>query len=149
MPAGELRELRALANEHHVPLKTFMPSLSALFWSVDAVVCMGGYNTLAEAASKGVPIVCVPRMAPRAEQSIRAKAFERLGLAQMLPPNELNASTLRKATDTALGITRERLLERAQTALNFDGAERAAKHLLSVAEPQRRAAQKARTATAA
>jgi len=149
MPAGELKELRALANQHHIPLKTFMPSLSALFWSVDAVVCMGGYNTLAEAASKGVPIICVPRMAPRAEQAIRAKAFERLGLAQMLRPNQLNVSTLREATDTALGMTRERLLKHAKTTLNFDGAEQAAKHLLIVAEPRGRAGQKARTATAA
>lgn len=128
-PAGELKELRALARQHNVRLHTFVPRLSSLFWSVDAVVCMGGYNTLAEAASKRAPIVCVPRMAPRAEQVIRARAFERLGLARVLCPEELNVSTLRQAIDTALGTKRERL-DCSQTALRFDGAEQAATHLL-------------------
>ena len=46
----------------------------------------GGYNTLAEAALHAVPAVCVPRVAPRSEQLIRARAFERLGLLRLLHP---------------------------------------------------------------
>jgi predicted glycosyltransferase len=119
-----------MARQHRVRLYTFVPSLSRLFWCVDVVVCMGGYNTLAEAASKGAPIVCVPRVTPRAEQVIRATAFERLGLARMLSSKELNVSTLRQAIANALGTKRERLRDCGQTVLRFDGAEQAATHLL-------------------
>jgi len=54
--------LKRLAADHLVAFKTFVQHLSGLFWSVDALVCMGGYNTVGEALSKGFPVVCVPRV---------------------------------------------------------------------------------------
>src|ERR1041385_4028461 len=69
-----------------VTLHTFVTGLPGMFRSLDALVCMGGYNTLVEAVSKGVPTVCVPRTFPRREQLIRARAFERLGLLTVLTP---------------------------------------------------------------
>ena len=52
-----------------------VPALTRWLDRVDALVCMGGYNTMAEAVSRGTPTVCVPRTRPRVEQLIRARAF--------------------------------------------------------------------------
>jgi predicted glycosyltransferase len=132
-PADELKTLEKLARSYDVPVHRFVPNLSALFWSVDAVVCMGGYNTLAEAIAKGVPVISVPRTRPRAEQLIRVQAFERLGLVHALTADKLDVATLREATNAALALSREDLLARARSLLSFDGAERAASHLLALA----------------
>jgi len=132
-PGPELKKLEALAARAGVKLHTYVPSLSRVFPSVDALVCMGGYNTLVEAVSKGVPTVCVPRTAPRREQLIRARAFERLGLLSVIEPETLHAGQLRRAIESAMGTRRRELRGRARLALRFDGAWRAAGHLLSLA----------------
>src|SRR5207245_544805 len=93
-PDDELNLLHARAARAKVILHTFIPRLSTLFHSLDALVCMGGYNTLAEAALCAVPAVCVPRVAPRSEQLIRAQAFERLGILHLLHPRDLNPPAL-------------------------------------------------------
>jgi len=137
-PPHDLKALEEMGQSHNVPVHRFVPNLSALFWVVDAVVCMGGYNTLAEAVAKGVPVISVPRTRPRAEQLIRAQAFERLGLVRTLSADQLSVSSLREATDAALAVCREELLARTRSVLSFDGAERAATHLLAVARNGRK-----------
>src|SRR6185503_18268164 len=52
-PEPQFQTLKALASEHGVILHSFLPRLSSVFWNIDAVVCMGGYNTLTEAISTG------------------------------------------------------------------------------------------------
>jgi predicted glycosyltransferase len=113
--------------------------LPELFCTVDALVCMGGYNTLLEAVCKGVPTVCVPRAWPRSEQLIRAKAFERLGLVRTIHPDRLSSDELQRQIAATLGTPSEQVLERA-FALRVDGAQRAADHLLDLfsAEPGRK-----------
>jgi predicted glycosyltransferase len=135
-PEHELKTLQRIATEANVTLYTYVPSLSTLFWSVDTLVCMGGYNTLAEAVSKGVPSVCVPRISPRSEQLIRALAFERLGFLNVLHPEQLNVEMLRQKIEAALQTPREQLLDRANAVLRFDGARQAASHLLTLASPK-------------
>ena len=135
-PDGEMESLQRQAAAAHVEIHTFVPSLSSLFWSVDALVCMGGYNTLAEAVSKGLPTVCVPRISPRSEQLIRARAFERLGLLRAVRPDQLSAETLRNEVNAAVARQRQQLLERANALLSFDGARQAATHLLALAATQ-------------
>ena len=132
-PEPETAAIQRLAEENRVIARRFQPHLSALFWSVDALVCMGGYNTLVEAVSKGVPTVCVPRMVPRQEQLIRAKAFERLGLIHTIRPDQLSVENLRREIDLALTESRQELLARAQKHLSFDGARQAARRLLALA----------------
>ena len=132
-PPHQLKALRELAEAHDVPLEMFVPNLSATFSSVDALVCMGGYNTLAEAVSQGVPTVCVPRMAPRAEQVIRARALEQLGLVSILSPDAMDVATLGDAIGAVMKMRRDDLLSRAQANLKFDGAAQAASHLLALA----------------
>src|SRR2546425_4327692 len=135
-PGPELKLLRSLASRANVALHTFVPNLSEMFRSVDALVCMGGYNTLVEAVSRGVPTVCVPRTSPRREQLIRARAFERLGLLSVITPEKVNAGNLGRAIHSVVGTSRQQLLARVHSALSFDGAHRAARHLLALASAQ-------------
>ena len=94
---------------------------------------MGGYNTVGEAVSKGVPVVCVPRVEPRSEQWLRATAFERLGLLRVVQPDALSAASLRGAVGTALSQPHDRLLERVREHLSFGGARQAAGRLRTLA----------------
>jgi predicted glycosyltransferase len=132
-PEPEAAAIKRLADEHNVIVRKFIPHLSALFWSVDALVCMGGYNTLCEAVSKGLPTVCVPRIVPRTEQLIRAQAFRNLGLLRAIRPDQLNVTNLRAEIGHALKQSRQELLTRAQKQLSFDGARQAARRLLALA----------------
>lgn len=132
-PEPQAATLARLAHEHGVVVRKFLPHLSALFWSVDALVCMGGYNTLGEAVSKGVPTVCVPRTVPRTEQLLRAKAFAKLGLLRAIRPEQLNVENLRAEIAGALRQSRQELLARSQKHLSFDGARQAARRLLALA----------------
>jgi predicted glycosyltransferase len=136
MPPEPLQTLRELAARAEVPLYKFVPRLPALFDRVDALVCMGGYNTLTEAVAHGMPTVCVPRVTPRTEQFIRAQAFERLGLLRMIHPKRLNATSLRAALSAAIRTSRRELRHRVQAALSFDGARQAAEELLVIARAE-------------
>lgn len=127
------QQLREAAKEAGATYYTFVRGLDAWFGVVDAVVCMGGYNTLAEAVSRGTRTVCVPRVTPRTEQLIRAKAFARMGLLRYIHPAELTPDRLREEVDGVLGRSREELAETARTRLGFDGATRAAEQLLELA----------------
>jgi predicted glycosyltransferase len=131
--APEKRQrLRDAAKEAGVAYYTFVRGLDAWFGVVDAIVCMGGYNTLAEAVSRGTRTVCVPRVVPRTEQLIRAKAFARLGLLRYIHPDELNPDRLREEVNAVLGLSRTELAETARTRLGFEGAVRAAEQLLEL-----------------
>ena len=140
-PEAEYQTLQRLAGEAGASLHAFVPNLSSLFNSVDALVCMGGYNTLAEAVSKGVPTVCVPRVLPRTEQLIRALAFERLGLLRSVLPHRLSPDSLREPIDSVLASSRRQLLEQARAQLTFDGAKEAASQLLTLAASKTNLAQ--------
>ena len=129
------QQLRESAERAGVTYHTFVRGLDSWFVAVDCLVCMGGYNTIAEALSRGTPTVCVPRVVPRTEQLIRAEAFARLGLMRYVHPDQLTGDGLRQEVRAALGDSRAQLQARAQASLGFDGAERAAAFLLELAAP--------------
>jgi predicted glycosyltransferase len=127
-------ELRARAVAAGVSYHGFVGNLGRWFDAADAVVCMGGYNTVVETLSRGLPVVCVPRVTPRVEQQMRAQAFAALGLLRVLEPDSLTADGLRRAVCDAVADGRRRIDD---CCLHFDGAERAAHHLLDLAAAPR------------
>jgi predicted glycosyltransferase len=133
--AAQHQELRLLASRGgaEISLRRFVEDLPEHFEEIDVLVCMGGYNTLIEAVSRGMPTVTVPRIEPRSEQSIRAEAFQRLGLVHLMPPTRLDPEQLIRAVDDVKGLPRSDLLRRARAALELDGAKRSAAHLLGLA----------------
>lgn len=135
LPEDKLDLLKDLALKTGTQLHSFVPQLSTWLCSADALVSMGGYNTMAEAVSCGMPTVCVPRVSPRTEQLIRSLAFEKMGLVKNLHPHELTVKTLRKAIAEILAQPRDALLKRAMSSLDFDGASRAARCLIELAQP--------------
>jgi predicted glycosyltransferase len=134
VPENQRRTLQLLAAEVGVTFHTFVSGLDRWFDFADAIVCMGGYNTLAETVSKGAPAVCVPRISPRTEQLIRAKAFSRLGLVVCVEPKDLKPETLGQQIVVALQKSRQQLRACAKACLDFRGAERAALNLLELAK---------------
>jgi predicted glycosyltransferase len=94
---------------------------------------MGGYNTLVEALSAATPTVCVPRVAPRSEQLIRARAFAGLGLVRVVEPARLSASVLRQEVTSALDAS-SLSGQFAEAGLDLGGARRAAEFLIELAE---------------
>lgn len=60
----------------------------------DAVISMGGYNTLREVASLGKPNLVVPRVYPRVEQLMRAKKFEGMGWCEIAMPGDSTAERI-------------------------------------------------------
>ncbi len=127
---GRARRLERLAADAGVTFRGFVPSLPSEFSSLDALVCTGGYNTLAEAVASGVPTVCVPRSDPRSgQQLVRARAFARRGLLRLLEPDLLTADALSLEIDAAL-MTRA---FRPRARLDLGGGRRTAHHLMELA----------------
>lgn len=139
-PDEHRRELRRMAARAGVEYHRFVPAMASWLGAVDALVCMGGYNTLGEALWTGVPTVCSPRTSPRVEQQLRARAFERRGLLRVVEPAELEPERLRREVLAALATPRDALQERARAELGLEGAREAAAHLLGFAAAGRAAA---------
>jgi predicted glycosyltransferase len=95
MPRVAGDEVRRDAARLGVSCREFERDMPALLASANAVVAMAGYNTVCEVLAAGTPTVLVPRVAPRTEQSIRARRLAELGLVRTLAPAE--------ATPRALG----------------------------------------------
>ena len=126
--------LRAAAGAAGIAFRPFLPDLAEHVADVDALVCMGGYNTLVEAMAAGVPTVCVPRTVPRREQLIRARRFSELGLLQMVEPAELGPQRLRAEVTRALELPSGQVAIRALATLPLGGARVAAAELLALHE---------------
>jgi predicted glycosyltransferase len=130
----EREALRAAADAAGIVFHEFVRDLAAQLPDVDALVCMGGYNTLVEAVAAGVPAVCVPRTAPRQEQLIRARRFSELGLVSLLEPAALSPELLRAEVARALELPSGQVAARATAALPLGGARVAAAELLALHE---------------
>ena len=139
-PEHERHALRRIATEADVHFLRATANIPGALRHVDALVCMGGYNTLAEAVASGTPTVCVPRVSPRSEQLIRARAFADMGLVRLLEPDDLEPAALAYEVERALGSSRKALAARAGSALDLDGAQRGAKLLLELATASGRGA---------
>jgi predicted glycosyltransferase len=131
-PADQ-RALRLLAAQAGVEFHAAVPDLPDWLPKVDALVSMGGYNTLSEALSLGTPTVCVPRVSPRSEQLIRARAFAKLDLLRLIEPGRLTPELVRAEVAALLAQDRRDIAGRAHASLGFDGAQVAASALLELA----------------
>jgi predicted glycosyltransferase len=97
----------------------FTPRLREYLAGADAVLTMGGYNTLVEAVALGKRVVVVPRVAPRREQLIRAQRFGERGLVRWIDPRHSGGGAILRAVDGALASTPP-----AAAALDLGGVDR-------------------------
>src|SRR5207247_1346212 len=68
-----------------------------LMAAADAVVSMGGYNSVCEALAVARPLVIVPRATHKVEQQIRAETLAARGLARWVHPRDLAGPRLAEA----------------------------------------------------
>lgn len=95
---------RDLAGVKGITFHDYVENLPGWMAQCDLVLSMGGYNTLCEVMAVAQRIVVVPRIYPRREQEIRARAFETRGLLRVLHPNDLNVQGLDEALRQSLQV---------------------------------------------
>ncbi len=111
----------ALTNVQFVD---FDPDFAAVIRAADVVVCMGGYNSVAESVYFGKRPIVAPRVPGSEEQILRAEGFARLGLATVVHPENLSAASLWEAIDSELHTPPP-----PAPPLAFDGLNRIAREL--------------------
>jgi predicted glycosyltransferase len=101
----------------NVQLRRYTPNLGIHMKHAALLLSMAGYNTVMDIISAGVFALVLPVTANQdREQSIRAAALEKLGVVEMLQPEDLKPERLSVEIVRALEITPKRL------SLNFQGA---------------------------
>jgi len=94
-----------------------------LMSAADAIVSMGGYNSVCEALVAARPLVIVPRATHKVEQQIRAETLAARGLARWVHPKDLGGPRLVEALRWAIGCDRRAHAERVREVIpSFDGA---------------------------
>jgi predicted glycosyltransferase len=103
MPTGQrpglLARIAALRQTHWLD---YTDDLASYMVAADAVVSMGGYNTVCEILSLGKRAIVVPRTEPVQEQWIRAERMAEMGLFQTIQPNHLTPEGLMQALQSQL-----------------------------------------------
>lgn len=100
--------------------------IPALLERADAVLTMGGYNSVCEALASDAPALVVPRVVPRREQEIRARSLQRVGAVDMLHPDDLTPQALTAWLRTHAGSLDQ---AHARLHLNLDGLATVAHHV--------------------
>jgi predicted glycosyltransferase len=89
----------------------------------DAIVSMGGYNSVYEALVVGRPLVIIPRCTHKVEQRIRAETLAAHDLARWIHPESLNSRRLAEDLEWALSRDREAHARLVREVIpSFDGA---------------------------
>ncbi|WP_026733001.1 glycosyltransferase family protein [Fischerella sp. PCC 9605] len=95
MPTEQKQALYQIAKAHpQVQIEEFTDDLMSYMTAADAVVSMGGYNTVCEILSARKPAVVVPRIKPSQEQFVRSQKMQQLGLFKAIHPEHLTPTTL-------------------------------------------------------
>ena len=129
LPEQDRGEILAMTDSlPNVRVVDFDPDFAAVVRAADAVVCMGGYNSIVESVYFGKRPIVMPRVPGSEEQVLRAEGFARLGLATVVGPDPLDVSALWHAIDRELN--REGI---PAPTVNFDGLECIARELASLA----------------
>lgn len=95
MPAEDRAALRNRINARSdMEMLDFTPEPLRLMAGAARVVAMGGYNTVTELLSFGVPALILPRTRPRREQILRAERLAERDLIGMIDPDHLTSENL-------------------------------------------------------
>ncbi len=103
--------------------------------TADAVIAMGGYNSVWETLSLGRPLVVVPRATYKREQTIRAEVLASQGLAKVVQQADLSGDNLANALEWALFLNQKEHAQRIQEVIpSFNGADRLTAYLGQIIE---------------
>ena len=107
MPVEQLNDLRQRARPG-VKVVSAVDDIVFHIRHADAVVSMGGYNTVCEIMSTAVPALIVPRTQSRAEQRIRATSLAAAGYLEQHEISTLTPEILAGWLASRLGTTVDR-----------------------------------------
>lgn len=116
-------ERRACEVAGSVAITTFEPNMHDLLNGADAVVSMGGYNTVVELLAGGIPSLIVPRTSPRMEQQLRAERLGELSHLEWTGIDDLTPTVVERFIVKALGRARE------SVSVDLNGASHVARIL--------------------
>lgn len=122
-PTGHEQVVRAARPGTEVLRSANVPALMS---RADAVLTMGGYNSVCEVLASDAPALIVPRVTPRREQEIRAQSLQRVGAVDMLHPDDLTAGNLTRWLASNVGNCEQ---AHARLHLNLDGLANVADHV--------------------
>lgn len=94
MPEVDVEKLERIADPATTTIVRFLPGLNDLIGHTAGVICMGGYNSVAEVLATDTPALVVPRAARREEQRIRAAAVAAAGGVEKLDPLDVTPERL-------------------------------------------------------
>jgi predicted glycosyltransferase/GT2 family glycosyltransferase len=132
MPAGDFAKMVDLAaGLPGVTLVPFRRDLDSHVAAADVVVTMGGYNSVWEAVGAGKRPIVAPRRGGADEQPLRAARLAALGLATVVPPEELSPARLAEAINAELAQNFTPALQ-VNLGVEFDGLDKAGKALAKI-----------------
>lgn len=103
LPRVQAEQFRRRASETHgVRFEDFRPCMGCEYRQADAILCMGGYNTMVEVLQSDRPMLVYPRVEPRLEQYIRARRFSAMNLCEALDPNCMTPAKIRASVERML-----------------------------------------------
>lgn len=104
LPDADLRRLRQEArHQHRLHVVRFSRHSADWIAAAEAVISMGGANSVAEILDTDTAALIVPRTTPRREQLVRAQGLHRAGAVDMLPPGHLTPARLSAWLSRSLG----------------------------------------------
>jgi len=109
-----IRQRCEAVGERRARVVDFLPRFVDHMEAADAIVSLGGYNTISEILSLGKRAVVVPFADEHREQAMRAAMLDRLGVIRAIAPEQLSPTRLAEALVAAFRDappTRERLRE--------------------------------------
>lgn len=97
MTVEHLRSLqKKSANRSNLRVVKFSSEADQLINRADRVIAMAGYNTVCSILSFQKRALLVPRVFPRSEQWIRAQKLQQLGFVDVLHPDDVSPTALRR-----------------------------------------------------
>lgn len=102
MPAAQLARLQQESEGAPVTIIPWTKKLSTYLTAADLVITMGGYNSMLETVHLGKRTIVIPRKGPSAEQKMRAKLFDDLGLVTNVDLDGLTSRKLSSEIEKSL-----------------------------------------------
>jgi predicted glycosyltransferase len=134
MGPAELHVLTEMAaGAPGVVLRDFTDDMMSYMDAADVVVSMGGYNTVCELLTLRKRAVVVPRVAPVAEQRVRAERMAGMSLFRIILPEALHPALLANTITEELRAAREG--RRVPDVVDMDALPRIAQYISALRAP--------------
>jgi predicted glycosyltransferase len=131
MPPETRQRIKMMsASRPQLRVLEFTSNIEPLLRRAGRVVTMGGYNSVCEVLAAGKRALVVPRVKPRLEQLIRAQSLQRMGLLDVLHPDDLTPEAIARWLNRPMPPPSD-VLRR----IDFDGTRRLASLLADVLTP--------------